>query len=465
MGVLDSKDLTIESLGDELVLPCAARPMRIGGPGDVRVRPPGSKSLTNRALMLAALCGGESTLTHALVDADDARRMLAAVKQLGAHVSTDGSSVTIRGVGGHPKVDPDNNVLDLNNAGTATRFLCAAALLCDKPVTITGNERMRMRPIGELGSLLTTLGAGVAYLENDGFPPLRITPPGSLSGVDVEVPPTQSSQFVSALLLIGPFVEGGVTLRMPGGVTSASYVRMTLDLLEDLGARVQRTDDLCTVRVSGELGGFRLDIEPDASGATYWWAAGALLGGRRVFVDGFGDRSGRGHSLQGDAGFPALMEQMGCAIERDGAGVACVSTGALIPVLCDMSDMPDAVMSLAGVACFAPGTTVVRGVRTLRVKECDRINAMRVELGKIGVVVEENVNGDEDVLSITPPKGGVDCSDDAPVVEMDTYDDHRMAMSLSLLALRRPNVVIRDPGCVAKTYASYWEHFAALYGA
>ncbi|MCA9277313.1 MAG: hypothetical protein KDA29_14930, partial [Phycisphaerales bacterium] len=284
------------------------------------------------------------------------------------------------------------------------------------------------------------------------------------SPTSISIAPTQSSQFVSALMLTAVFLEHGLTLTFPNGITSQSYVQMTLDLLDHLGAHTRAASDLAVIQIKPGLDAFNLDIEPDASGATYWWAAGALLSSATIRVEGFSNTT---TSLQGDAQFPTLLEQMGCTLVSSSKGrdntLAVRGTPNLRPIICDMRDMPDAVMSLAAVASFAPGTTIVKGVKTLRVKECDRIEAMKTEFAKLGVTVTDNLNGDEDTLSITPPPDGIDCSDTAPAVSFDTYDDHRMAMSLALLALRRPNITINDPKCVAKTYPNYFQDFARIY--
>ncbi|MBO6513154.1 MAG: 3-phosphoshikimate 1-carboxyvinyltransferase [Phycisphaerales bacterium] len=452
-------NLDLDSLPDRLALPewsrTAGKP-----PLDVTIRPPGSKSLTNRALLLAALSCGESVIEHPLVEADDAQRMLGAIQNLGATVKLEGSKLTITGTGGVLRVDPNDPVIDLNNAGTATRFLSAAALLADHPITITGNARMQERPIRELGDLLTQLGAEVEYLKSDGCPPIRITPPKDLTQMPtrIEIQPTQSSQFVSALMLVAPSLPNGLTISQPNGITSESYVRMTIELLDSIGVRVQHSGDLSTVRISPPSKRVNLEIEPDASGATYWWTAGALLPDSLVRVQGLDLE----HANQGDARFPLLLEQMGCTLVSGEGTLACRGRETLSPIMCDMRDMPDAVMSLAIAACFAGGTTIIRGVRTLRVKECDRIEALKVELAKIGVEVTDNLGGDDDALSITPPRlwAGFDSSN--PIV-MHTYDDHRMAMSLSLLALRLPGIVIDDPKCVAKTYPGFYQDLARVY--
>jgi 3-phosphoshikimate 1-carboxyvinyltransferase len=461
-------------------------PPALAGPRVMSIRVPGSKSLTNRALLLAGLASGESVLRGALVDADDARRMVDALRVLGAGVTVDETQREVRvlGVGGRWRVPAEGVTLNLNNAGTATRFLAASVLASPAPITIDGNARMRERPIRELTDVLHALGCGVEFLGNPNCPPVRLTPPrvgDAGAGLRAQFGTTQSGQFISALLLLGPFLaEGrGITLRLTGEVTSASYVRMTLGLLARLGASVQTSEDLSLIRVSAERGasagegpggmlpaGFELSIEPDASSATYFAGAAALVPGLAVRLEGLGARS-----LQGDAMFAQALARMGVpvAFEEDAIVVGGASwDGRLSPILADMSDMPDAAMTLASVAAFASvdgagGASILRGLRTLRVKETDRIAAMQAEFAKIGVRIEANVGGDAGSITITPPDGGVACGADVERVEFATYDDHRMAMSLALVGLRRPNVVIREPGCVGKTYAGFWGDWAGLW--
>jgi 3-phosphoshikimate 1-carboxyvinyltransferase len=447
-------------------------PIPPSSPFSVRVRPPGSKSLTNRAILLGALAKGRTVLSGALADAEDAVAMRQALTALGARIvdASDGSTL-IDGVDGRWHVPSVGVTLGLNNAGTGARFLAGSAILSPGRITIDGNARMRQRPIGELGALLTQLGCSVEYLGTPGCPPVRITPPPEPDGRGklLEVESTQSSQFVSALLLAAPWVTGGITLRMQGTITSASYIGMTLGLLSRLGVCVQTSDHMRVIRVRGSwrheteenpvvrgMEGFTYVVEPDASGATYFWAAAALVPGASVLIEGLDDRS-----LQGDAKFGEMLMRMGAQGATDSNGIS-IRGASLTPILADMADMPDAAMTLAVVACFAGGTSILKGVGTLRVKECDRIEAMKTELAKVGVRVESPVSGDDGVMTITPPEGGLDCSGIEPVV-FDTYDDHRIAMALSLLALRRPGVRIRNPRCVAKTYPTYWTEFARLW--
>lgn len=433
----------------------------------VRVHPPGSKSLTNRAVLLGALAHGTSTIRGALLDAEDALVMRRAVSQLGAHLEVEGETLRVRGVNGRWTAD-QALTLDLANAGTAMRFLAAGAWLARGPIHLDGTSRMRERPIAELGHLLERLGCRVTYPHRDGFPPLTITPPanGPVGGGSISIGQTQSGQFVSALLLAAVFVKGGLTLTTRFGWTSASYVQMTLALLARLGAQVQASDALRVVRVMPPddlpgLQGFDLDIEPDASGATYAWAAGALVPGLTVCVPGLCREPGsRRDSLQGDCDFTTVLGSMGARVvpSESGVFVSAPKDAPLVGIDADMCDMPDAAMTLAVVASRAKGPTTIRGVRTLRVKETDRIAALTNELGKVGTRIESPVDGNDDCMRIIPGP------DPRTPVSFGTYRDHRMAMCLSLLGLVRPGVTILDPGCVAKTYPKYWSDFALLAG-
>lgn len=461
----------IDALPQNLTLPNPPTPTQ----RTLSIRTPGSKSLTNRALLLAALAHGESTLTNALTDADDVKVMLAAITQLGAKVQHSTSTLKITGVSGRWHTPRSGVRLDLHNAGTATRFL-AASVLCNPtntPLTIDGDPRMRERPINELIEALTAIGCTATFTSKPGYPPVTLTPPSTLpaTGLSLSLPRTQSGQFISAILLVAPFLPVPTTLRLTLPITSESYVRMTLGLLSQLGANVQTSADLSIIRVSPGSSpdalpnAFNLDIEPDASSATYFAAAAALLPGLTVRLEGLSDLS-----LQGDAEFPKVLSRMGVPIAKDtNPNSEAIIVGSpdttlqLSPILADLSDMPDAAMTLAAVAAFATGTSIIRGLHTLRVKESDRIEALKAQLHKIGVEVKDNIQGDPGVITITPPATGVDCSPNCPPVTFDTYNDHRIAMSLALVALRRPNITINNPACVRKTYPTFWQDLARLW--
>jgi 3-phosphoshikimate 1-carboxyvinyltransferase len=446
----------VEELIGVLTRPLAEMPEELAlcpvpGAFDVVVRPPGSKSLTNRALLLAALATGDSVLRGCLLDADDAKVMIAALRMLGATITVSEKSPTdnevrIKGVGGRFRGGCE---LNLNNAGTATRFLTAAACLADSPVVIDGNARMRERPIGELVGLLRKLGVRIEELGKPGCVPLRVHP-CRLDGGSIDVGVTLSSQYVSALMLLAPWMVKGLEVRFTAPPTSPSYIDMTLALLRRarLGQAERDTGwTRANVRVGGRQGlpGLTYDVEPDASGATYFWGAAAVVPGSACRIDGLD-----AGSFQGDAAFCGEL-----ATALGGGEI-------------DLTLMPDTAMTAAAVACFASGVTTLRGLRTLRVKETDRLAALQTELTKIGVKVDIESYAaaggvSDELLRITPPQRGLDCSPDAARVVFDTYDDHRMAMSLAIIGLRRPNVVIRDPKCVAKTYPGFWKDWAALY--
>lgn len=459
----------LESLADPLPVPTLRSVIGEGG-FSVMLRPPGSKSITNRAMLVAALARGSSELRGALTDAVDTRVMARALRTLGAGIEIDGTTVRVEGVGGRWKPAGSGEVtLDLENAGTATRFLAAASVLSPVPVVITGNERMRARPIGELAGALGDLGASVESLETPGCPPIRVTPPAGVpERGHVFFDELPSSQFVSAVLLLGAFLPGGLAVEIDGEATSASYIRMTAGLLDLLGVDVRSSADMRVLRVAsrgGAVDGFELDIEPDASGASVFWAAAASVPGARVTMVGV-DESG----LQGDVAFPSVLARMGAEAASksgedgaDGPSLAVRGGASIMAVMADMREMPDAAMALVVLAALARGGSVIRGLHTLRVKETDRLHALKTELDKVGVEVELDVHGEDGAVRVEPPARGLDRSDSAPPVVFETYDDHRMAMALSLIALHRPNVRIADPGCVRKTYPGFWADLARLY--
>lgn len=475
--------LPLDRLPDPLPIPVIERPF------DVSVRPPGSKSITNRALLLAALADGTSTLRGALVEADDAQVMIAALRQLGAGIEIDGDTVRVTGVAGRWKIAPGEEVrLDLHNAGTATRFLTAAALLAPAgtSVVIDGDARMRQRPIGELVAamnVLTDPAPCVEHTGEDGYPPLRVRPDRAAwaSGMVQSFGRTQSSQFISALLLIAPLLPHGMEVRFTtDDVTSRSYIDMTIGLLRRVGVAVTARDDgsiavrparVASNQASGTVRAFELEIEPDASGATYFEAAAAVCPGSRVRVEGL-DLGPRG-SLQGDTAFVGVLTAMGCRVERGGGGMVVHGPARLLPIDFDLSDMPDTAMTAAVLACFASPTaenpeavTTLRGLRTLRVKETDRMEALRVELSKMGAGVEIIRDGEDEGLRVRAIRGVSDASSGSaglPRVEFDTYNDHRMAMALALVGLRVRGVKIRNPACVAKTYPTYWRDLAKIF--
>lgn len=451
---IDTLRLPLTDLPDPLPM------MPLPGPFQASIRPPGSKSLTNRALLLAGLSRGGSFLKNPLLDAEDAQVMIEALRRFGAELHMvddvyDGEMLRIDGVGGRPRGAGE---LNLANAGTAVRFLTAMAGLALGETIIDGSERMRKRPIGGLAATLRAMRVRVDFLGEYGFPPIRILPPeggGRLAGGSLRLPAQASSQFISALLMVAPWTLEGVSIELADPPLSRPYLRMTLTLLQRLGAsNVSASDDLTRMLVApGPLQAFDLSIEPDASGATYFWGAAAITPGSSCTIEDLPP-----DSLQGDAQFATLLGRAGArtTVGDTATTVAAPPEGHLFAVSEDLADMPDTAMTLAAVACFAEGETKLGGLSTLPLKECDRLAATVTELSKLGV--EVHATGDS--LSITP-RDIVDQSDEP--VTFETYNDHRMAMSLSLIGLRRPNVSIANPACVAKTYPTYWRDLATLY--
>jgi 3-phosphoshikimate 1-carboxyvinyltransferase len=417
-------------------LPAALR-IAPRGALDARVRVPGSKSITNRALVIAALASGESLLRGGL-ESDDTRVMTDALRALGCTLETDGGAWRVRGSGGRLRAPAQP--LDTGNSGTTARFLTAAATLADGPVVIDGNARMRERPIEDLVGALTGLGAACEILGRNGCPPVRVAGgglPGGTSAIDA----SRSSQYVSAVLLAAPYAERDVALELAGGVlVSRPYVELTLQMMGAFGAHADWEGGAgLRVAAGTPSRGRDYPIEPDASSAAYPFCAAAIAGGR-VRVEGIPSRS-----LQADFRLLELLEQMGCAVRRDADAVEVAGPASpLRGIDVDMNDLPDAVLALAVVALFAEGITRIRNVANLRIKETDRLAALETELRKLGA----GARADADSLTIEPGP--------LRAAQIATYDDHRMAMAFALAGLRVPGVSILDPGCVSKTWPDYF---------
>jgi 3-phosphoshikimate 1-carboxyvinyltransferase len=413
------------------------------GPLDAAVRVPGSKSITNRALLIAALATGDSELRGALAS-DDTRVMFEALRDLGCEVRPGPESWKVRGTGGVLRA-PDGP-LGVGNSGTTARFLTVAAALADGPVVIDGSPRMRERPIEDLTRALVALGVPVEILGRNGCPPVRVAG-GGLPGGEVEIDASRSSQYVSALLLSAPYAAKDLVLRFAGGtLVSRPYVELTLQLMRAFGADAGWSEaGGVAVRAGHRYAGRPFSVEPDASSASYPFCAAAIAGGR-VRVEGIPP-----DSVQADFRLLEILERMGCRIRR-GANFAQVEgpSGPLRGIDVDMNDLPDAVLALAVVALFAEGQTRIRNVANLRIKETDRLAALETELRKLGA----DARTTEDSLTVTPgpPRGA----------EIETYEDHRMAMAFALAGLRIPGVVILDPGCVSKTWPEYFSVLEGL---
>lgn len=412
--------------------------------GDVYI--PGSKSLSNRILLLAALAQGTTTVTN-LLDSDDVRHMLNALQTLGVSyaLSPDRQRCTLQGIG-QPFVN-QHAELFLGNAGTAMRPLCAALCLGSGTYQLTGEPRMYERPIGDLLEPLRALGADIRCMQQEGYPPLLINATG-LSGGHVTIKGSISSQFLTALLMAAPMARGDLHIEVAGELVSKPYIDITLHTMKLFGVNVSHQDYQHFHIQGGQT--YRSPgnamVEGDASSASYFLAAAAIAGGR-VRVYGIGSES-----VQGDIAFAQVLQAMGAQVTYAADYIEVSGKGPLQSVDMDLNHIPDAAMTIATTALFAQGTTTIRNIYNWRVKETDRLSAMATELRKVGARVVEG----EDFIQITPPaKLQHAC--------IDTYDDHRMAMCFSLVCLGDTAVTINDPGCTAKTFPDYFQRFASLF--
>ncbi len=412
-------------------------PIRPRGAFDATLRVPGSKSITNRARLVAARARGESRLRGGLAS-NDTEAMVECLTALGCSIPLGKDAWTVRGRRGRLTRSPAK--LDVRNSGTTARFLTAAAALADGPVVIDGNARMRERPIADLVEALGELGVRVDVLGKYGCPPVRVHG-GGLPGGKAVIDARLSSQYVSAVLLAAPYAGSDVELGFRNGIlASRPYVDLTLQVMRAFGAETDWTPS-GGLRVRGGRGyeGRNYEIEPDASAAVYPFCAAAVTGGR-ARVEGI-----PAESIQADLALLDVLEEMGCEVNR-GPGFVEVRgpSGLLQGVDVDLNDLPDAAVALAVVAIFADGSTRIRNVANLRIKETDRLAALETELRKLGA----SVRSTEDSITI---EGGQHRG-----AEIETYHDHRIAMALALAGLRIPDVVIRDPGCVSKTWPDYF---------
>jgi len=411
------------------------------------VRLPGSKSISNRVLLLAALAEGV-TVVRDLLHSDDTERMLDALRILGVKVeSLGGNAYRVTGCGGNfPNKDAK---LFLGNAGTAFRPLTAALALSGGNYELSGVPRMHERPIGDLVDALRQLGAEIRYLGNAGFPPLQIKP-ANLAGDTVQVRGDVSSQFLTGLLMALPLLGRTVKVEVVGELISKPYIEITLAMMARFGVKIERKEWQSFVVFGGQryVSPGELYVEGDASSASYFLAAGAIARGP-VRVEGVGK-----DSVQGDVRFAEALAKMGAVVAMGDNWIEAQASGKLKAIDLDCNPIPDAAMTLAVAALFADGTTTLRNIASWRVKETDRITAMATELRKLGATVEEGT----DYLRITPPESRIL----NPESGIDTYDDHRMAMCFSLAAFGGAGVRINDPACVAKTFPGYFKMFEQI---
>jgi len=410
------------------------------------IKVPGSKSITQRALIAAALADGESTLLGPL-ESEDTRYTAAALEQMGVTVVKDGDKWIVRGNGGRITT-PDKEIF-LGNNGTATRFLTSVAALGTGTFQISGDERMAERPILPLMEALRGWGVDIASINKNGCPPLLIKA-GGLSGGKTILPEGKSSQYLSSLLLVAPYARQQAELDVEGAILSLPYVIMTLAVMEAFGIRVEANEALNSYSIPrGIYRARKYAIEGDASNASYFYAAAAVTGGE-VTVPNVPVPS-----LQGDAAFVALLARMGCQVNKKGDGLTVSGPEELRGITIDMGDMPDVVPTLAVVASQATGRTTIKNIAHLRIKECDRLHVMAVELAKMGARVREL----DDTLIIE----GKDPETPMHGAEINTYNDHRIAMSFAVAGLVVPGVKILGEECVAKSFPDFWERFALLY--
>ena len=422
-------------------MPATREILPLSRPVNGSIRPPGSKSLTNRALVVAALADGVSTLTGVL-ESRDTSVMIDSLKKLGLTVDHSAADHTVRIAGCNGRPVAAEAELWLENSGTSIRFLTALCALGHGRFRLDGNTRMRERPIGDLVDSLRQFGINAECEFNNACPPVIVTGSG-LPGGTTTINANVSSQFLSAVLMAAPCANAPIQIRLAGEMVSEPYVEMTLRVMSRFGVFVDRS----------QPGQFRIapqtyksteyEIEPDASAASYFFGLAAVTGGM-ITVEGL-----HADALQGDIHFVDALEQMGCLVTW-GSNSITVKGGSLNGIDIDMNAISDTAQTLACIAPFATGPTRIRNVAHMRLKETDRVMAVVTELRKLGLTVDEHPDG----MTIYPGTlhGG----------SVATYDDHRMAMSFSLLGLRTPGIVIADPECTAKTYPGYFEDLDRL---
>lgn len=405
--------------------------------------PPGSKSISNRALLCAALSRGDSSLTG-LLDCDDTRVMANALSALGVASKVDWAEGSARLTGSAGPFSIKAVQLDCRNSGTTLRFLAACLAAMGGDYLVDGNLRMRQRPVEDLLLALNQLGSPARSLHANGCPPIEIKSSG-WSGSSVSVRGDKSSQFLSGLLLAAPLAHSPVSIEVSGTLVSRPYIDLTLGVMQRFGVEVQRLSESRFQVAPQTYLATDFAIEPDASSASYFFAAAAICGGTTRIL-GLGT-----NSLQGDLRFVELLKEMGCDVQIN-SQEAQVTGGDLHGIDCTMTEISDTVQTLAAVALFAQGPTRIRGVAHIRHKESDRISDLARELRRAGATVEEQPDG----LLITPTQ--------LHPTEFQTYDDHRMAMSFALVGLRENGITIADPNCVTKTYPNYFRDLQRVTG-
>ena len=401
---------------------------------------PGSKSYTNRALLIAGLTDGECRLEKPLVS-DDTKYMIRALKAFGISVQEEKEAFIVSGRGG--KLSTPEEDIFIGNAGTTMRFLTTFSALVPGKTRLDGDERMRQRPLADLLHCLTQMGVKAVSANGNGCPPIDIAG-GEVPGGEVQLAGDKSSQYLTSILLSAPYFKNDTCIHIQGDLTSKSYADITLDIMKTFGVSViNESYQRFKVKAGDRYNAQTYQVESDWSSASYFLAAAAVTGGEVTLTDI------NPHSVQGDAQFTSVLEKMGCRIEKK-SNTLQIKGNPLKGITINMNNMPDAVQTLAVTALFAEGETVIQGIGNLRIKETDRILALANELTRLGAEVETG----EDYLVIRPG--------DYRGAEIETYDDHRMAMSFAVAGLKIPGIRIKNPTCVEKSFPDFFQRFANL---
>lgn len=420
-------------------------------PVDWVVEVPGSKSMTNRALLMAALADGKTTLKGVLFS-DDSRNFLGSLKSLGFDVEIDEAAKVVSVTGLNGRIPVTEGEIYVGSAGTAARFLTAMLAMAEGSFVVNASEQMKKRPMKPLFDVLTDMGAEITCLENEGFLPVRVKgiggrlPAHEMCRVKLDI--SKSTQFLSALMLISPMVKQGLHIEITSERKDGSYIRITRKMMEQLGAQVDFDGTSYTMKAGIAYMPGCYQIEPDVSAACYFYAAAALTGGRAIV------KNVTWECMQGDLKFISLLEQMGCTVKDspEGIEVRGAEGGRLKGLTVDMKDFSDQTMTLAAIAPYADGDVRIENIGHIRLQESDRIHAIATELTRMGVSCEE----EPEAVNIHPsmPKPAV----------VQTYDDHRMAMAFALTGLRTAGIEIADPMCCRKTFEEYFEVLDSLCG-
>ncbi|MFL2916337.1 MAG: 3-phosphoshikimate 1-carboxyvinyltransferase [Nitrospinia bacterium] len=402
---------------------------------------PGSKSYTNRALLIAGLTDGECRLEKPLVS-DDTKYMIRALKAFGVPVQEEQEAFIVSGKGGKLST-PDGDIF-IGNAGTAMRFLTTFSALAPGKIRLDGDERMRERPVADLLDCLTLMGVHAVSGNNNGCPPIDIAGEEVSKGGEVELAGEKSSQYLTSILLSAPYFKKDTCINIKGDLTSKSYADITIDIMKTFGVEIENEKyQHFKVKAGDRYKAQTYQVESDWSSASYFLAAAAVTGGEVTLTDI------NTQSVQGDAQFTSILEKMGCQIEKKAKSIH-IKGKPLHGITINMNNMPDVVQTLAVTALFAKGETVIKGIGNLRIKETDRIAALTKELTRLGAEVKAG----EDYLIVKPG--------DYTGAEIETYNDHRMAMSFAVAGLKIPGILIKNPNCVEKSFPDFFRRFENL---